>query len=269
MFTGDYSLFEYKYNIPGYSGQDYGGTAQYLYLAVSALILVVLLVLLRKMPKKNVLKFIGALGIFLTVLDIAKITWESYYDIKIYGEFNTGLLPFDTCSLIVPAALLAGFAKGRLQKIAECWIATGGIVGGFATMLFLKAFKYYPFFSFGAAYSMIWHFLMVFMGLLIIVTERSPIKFSLVTNGYLFHLIASAIVIPIDFIFDFDFMLYRDLGGVPFFEDIAAKLAESGKSFLNPLLMLILYFVSFSLIFIVVACIKNRKKRGSKVKKHI
>ena len=35
MFFGDYSFFDYKYNISGYSGQDFGGPGQHLYLALS------------------------------------------------------------------------------------------------------------------------------------------------------------------------------------------------------------------------------------------
>ena len=261
MFTGNYNFFDYKANIAGYTGQDYGGFAQYLYLAISVVLLTALLVALRKTPKARVRRIIGFLGIFLTLFYIGKTTWESVYDIKLTGAFNTYILPFDTCSLIMPAGLIAGFGKGKPQKICECWIATGGIVGGFATMLFLNAFLYYPFLSFGATYSMVWHFLMVFMGLLVLVCSRPPLRFSVVTRGFLFHLIASAIVIPIDFIFGFDFMLYRDLGSVPFFEGIASGFTEKGMRFLNPPMMLILYFVSFTIIWAVAALFKNRKKR--------
>lgn len=260
MFTGDYGFFDYKYNIPGYTGQDHGGLAQYLYLAISVVLLVALTVALRKTPRERVRRIIGVLGIFLTALYIGKTTWESYYDITLSGAFNTGLLPFDTCSLIMPAGILAGFGRGRIQRMAACWIATGGMVGGIGTMLFLNAFYYYPFFSFGALYSMLWHFLMVLMGLLVLVTTPSPLRFSLVTDGYLFHFVASFFVIPIDFIFDFDFMLYRHLGSVPFFEGIASRLTEQGLSFLNPVLMLVLYFAAFSLIYLIAAGIKNRKR---------
>ena len=264
MFTGDYGYFDYKGNITGYTGQDYGGFAQYLYLAISLVVLTGLLIALRKTPREKVLKIVGFLGIFLTVFYIAKTTWESYYDIKLTGSFNTGLLPLDTCSLIMPAGVIAGFGKGRLQRIAESWVALGGIVGGFATMLFLNAFNYYPFLSFGATYSMVWHFLMVFMGLIVLISSRPPLRFSLVTDAFVFHLVASAVVIPVDFIFDFDFMLYRYLGHVPFFEDFAARLKEAGLEFVNPVIMLILYFGIFAAVWLVAAGLKNRRaeKRG-------
>ena len=56
MFTGDYGYFDYKGNITGYTGQDYGGFAQYLYLAISLVVLTGLLIALRKTPRERVLK---------------------------------------------------------------------------------------------------------------------------------------------------------------------------------------------------------------------
>ncbi|MBQ1812884.1 MAG: YwaF family protein [Bacilli bacterium] len=259
MFRGNYNFFEYKYNIVGYTGQDYGGFAQKLYLIISVILMVILLVSLRKSSKEKVLKIIRGISIFLILFYIGKTTWESVYDIKLSGSFNTGLLPFDTCSIPMLAGLIAGFGKGKLKKYAECWLCTGGIVGGFATMLFLNAFKYYPFLSFGAFYSMIWHFLMVFLGLLLIVTNYVDTDFKTVLNGYIFHVIISLIVIPIDFIFNFDFMLYKDLGGVPIFEGIASKLTSMNLQLLNPILMFILYFIAFNIVVMIPMFIKKIK----------
>ena len=257
MFFGDYSFFDYKFNITGYTGQDYGGFAQYLYLTISVILLVILLRVLKDTPQAKVNRLVGFLGIFLIGFYIAKTTWESYYDVTLQGAFNTYLLPFDTCSIIMPAAVLAGFGKGRIRKMAASWCMTGGILGGFATMLFLNAFKYYPFFSFGAFYSMTWHFLMVFIGLLLTVTDHARPSFSTVRDGFLLHVLISLVVIPIDFLFGFDFMLYRELGGVPFFENVAAEFTARNLSFLNPPMMLFLYLLGFSLIFGITALLKT------------
>ena len=251
MYSGNYNFFDYKYNISGYTGQDYGGIAQNIYLFGSIALLIVLLLILRKISKEKVLTIVRIVGIFMTLLYIGKTTWESIYDIKLSGSFNTGLLPFDTCSIVMLACLIAGFGKGKIKKMAECWLTTGSIVGGIATMLYLNAFKYYPFFSFGAFYSMIWHFLMVFIGLLLIVTNYVESKYENVLNGFIFHLIISLIIIPIDFIFNFDFMLYLNLGGIPIFEDIAARFTEMNIQIINPIMMLILYFVAFNIIYVM------------------
>ena len=257
MFRGNYNFFDYKYNITGYTGQDYGGFAQYLYLIISVIIMVTLLIILRKSSKGRVHNIIKVVSIFLTILYIAKTTWESIYDIKLIGSFNTGLLPLDTCSIIMLAGLISGFGKGKLKTLADSWLSTGGVVGGIATMIFLNAFKYYPFFSFGAFYSMIWHFLMVFIGLLIIVTNYVEIKYTTVVYGYIFHLLISLIVIPIDFIYKFDFMMYLNLGGIPIFEDIASYLTSINLQLLNPIMMSIIYYIAFNIVFIVPIIIKK------------
>ncbi len=257
MFHGNYNFFDYKYNISNYTGQDYGSFPQYLYLIISVILLFILLIILRKESKKRVLKIIKFTSIFMIILYITKTSWESIFDIKLTGSFNTGLLPFDTCSIIMWASLIAGFCKGRIKKYAECWIATGGIVGGIATMLFLNAFKYYPFLSFGAFYSMIWHFLMVFLGLLLIVTKYIDLNYNMVIKGYIFHIIISLFIIPIDFIYNYDFMLYLNLGGIPIFENIASSLTSMNLQILNPLLMLILYFISFNIIYTLSIIIKK------------
>lgn len=260
MFKGDYNFFDYKYNINGYNGQDFGTIGQYIYLIISIILLIILLVLLRKLNKEKVNKIIKFTSIFLIVFYIVKTVWETTYDLKYDGSFNTGLLPFDSCSIIMLAGILSSFSKGKIKDYSTSWLATGSIVGGISNLLFLNAFKYYPFLSFGAFYSMLWHFLMVFIGLLIIVTNYVEINYKTIIKGFIFHLLISLIIIPIDFIFDFDFMLYLNLGGVPIFEDIASTLTKNNLQFLNPLLMLVLYFISFNIVFIIPLIIKKIKK---------
>ena len=104
---------------------------------------------------------------------------------------------------------------------------------------------------------MIWHFIMVFIGLLLIVTNYVELKYKNVLLGFLFHLIISLIIIPIDFIFNFDFMLYHNLGGIPIFENIATKFTQMNIQIINPIMMLILYFVSFNFIYVMSLIIKS------------
>ncbi len=257
MFRGNYNFFEYKYNIIGYTGQDFKSIAQMWYLIGSVVLMIILLFVCRKFSKEKVLKIIRVISVFLILFYIGKTTWESIYDIKLTGSFNTGLLPLDSCSIIMLAGLISGFAKGKISKYSDAWLATGGVVGGIANMIFLNALKYYPLISFGAFYSMIWHFLMVFLGLLLITTNYVNADFETIKKGFLFHLMFSLIVIPIDFIFNYDFMMFRELSGIPFFEGIASKLTNMGLQFLNPLLMLCLYFVFFSIIILIAKGIKK------------
>ena len=262
MFTGDYGFFDYKSDMAGYTGQDFGSIAQYIYLIISMVLLAILLSVFKKSSKERILKIIRILSIFLIIFYITKTTWESIHDIRYTGSFNTGLLPFDACSMIMPAGILSGFFRGRVREYSDAWIATGCIIGGIANMLFLNALKFYPFFTFGAFYSMIWHFLMVFIGLLLIITAYVDISYKTVLKGYLFHLLISCFVIPLDFIFNWDFMMYRYLEGVPVFEDIASGFIQNGLTFLNPVMMLILYFLAFNALLGILLLIKKLRKHG-------
>ena len=263
MFKGDYNFFDYKYNITNYSGQDFGSFPQHLYLVLSFILLVILLFIFRKSRKEKVKKIIKIIGIFMIIFYLGKTIWESYYDIKRDGVFNWYLLPLDTCSIIMYASLISGFNKGKIKEYSNAWLATGCVVGGIANMVIMNAFKYYPFLSFGAFYSMIWHFLMVFLGLLLIVTNYVPISFKTVLKGFIFHLVIALVVIPIDFIFDYDFMMLKELGGIPIFEGIATNLTNNHLGFINPIMMLGLYFLAFSLIISVAWLVKKviHKKR--------
>ena len=265
MFTGDYNFFDYKYNITGYSGQDFGSFPQYLYLILSVIIIVVLLIVLRKSSKDTVKKIIRGMGIFMIIFYLIKTTWESYYDIKQGGGFNWFLLPLDTCSIIMYASLIAGFCKSKIKDYASSWLATGCIVGGIANMLFLNAFKFYPFLSFGAFYSMIWHLLMVLLGFILIVTNYVEMSYKTILKGFLFHLVIALVVIPINYIFNFDFMLLKDLGGVPIFEGIATNLTNNHLGWINPIMMLGLYFIAFNIIFLIPMGVNTIIKKKRKV----
>jgi len=248
MFTGPYNFFDYKYNIAGYEGQDFDNPIRWIFLIVSLILIPVLCVIFRKTKEKQMNLYLGILGIFMIVLYLTKSTWESVYDIQRDGAFNTYILPFDTCSIIMLAAPLAGFARGYVQKAAKCWLATGGIVGGISNLLFLQALKYYPFWTFGAFYSMFWHFIMVFTGVFLIITKNVELNWKSVVYGFAFHMAFSLIVIPIDHILDMDFMLYRNAGGAPLVEDLASKLNEQGLYWLTTILMIHVYLLLFAFI---------------------
>lgn len=266
LFKGNYNYFDYKYNITGYNGQDFGGIAQKIYLLFSIFLIIGLLFYFRKYSKEKIFHIIRFLSIFLIIFYLSKTIWESIYDIKYNGNFNIYLLPFDSCSIIMYAGILASFFQGKIKEYSICWIMTGSIVGGIASMLYLNAFKYYPFFSFGALYSMLWHFIMVFMGLLLIVTNYTKINYKVAIKGFILHFFFSLLVIPIDYLGNLDFMMYKDLGGIPFFEEIASNLTKAHLSFINPIMMLALYFLSFSLVIILAMGIKKilTKIKGEK-----
>ena len=245
----EYGFFDYKYLIEGYHGQDFDGAMRYVFLVFCFASIPALIFLLRNTKHTTVTKVLRFLAIFMIVLEVAKVSWESYWDIKTGQGFNAGgILPFDTCSLFLYMLPLAAWGKGKVRTCALGWLSTLGLVGGVSNVLFLQALKYYPFWTFGAMFSMVYHYLMVFVALWIVATRY--LVFKPVTMFYAFfpHLLFSVLVIALDYHFGWDYMLYRFAGGVPFVEGVASDWMAAGTPYLTTLLMLGLYFL-FTALF--------------------
>ena len=56
-------------------------------------------------------------------------------------------------------------------------------------------------------------------------------------------------------------MLYKDLGGIPVFEGIAASFTDRSMGWINPIMMLCLYFAAFTAVFLITAGIRKLKRR--------
>ena len=263
----DYGFFDYKYNIAGYAGQDFDNGMRYVYMVFCLVMIPLLVFLFRKADRKRVTYTLRALSIFMIVLDVTKIVWESYWDITTGQGFNFGgLLPLDTCSIFLFVLPVAAFGKGKLQEYSLAWLVTFGFVGGFANVLFIQGLKWYPFWTFGAMYSMIYHFVMVFTALWIVATLYLKVKPKHILYALVPHGIFSLIAIPLNYVFGWDYMLYRRAGGVPAVEGISDKLIESGLPWVTPLIMIAVY-VSLDAAFIglyilwqkAVGAIRSRK----------
>jgi len=223
----NYNFFDYKYNIEGYHGQHFGSIYQTIFLVGCLLICFILAFTLRKVKKETIDKALGYIGVFMTILYIVKTIWESHYDVQRDG-FNTYLLPFDTCSILMWATLIAGFCKGYFADWAKKWLCTLGFVGGFANALFLNALKYYPFFSFGAFYSMLWHGMMIFLAWWLLFSGNVKITLMDIPRSFGFHAVFSVVPILINhYVSQMNWMLYGDAGGIPFIEDIVKPYANT------------------------------------------
>ena len=264
MFSG-YGFFDYKYNIPGYHGQDYDNGGRFLYLGISLGLLAILLTIfaIKKPKKEAIVWYLRISGIAFTLLCIIKTTWESYFDITTGRGFDFNILPLETCSMIMPCAIIAGFAKGKVKDCAEAWLVTGNIVGGISNLLFLQALHYYPFFTFGAMYSMLWHFYMVFTGLFLWITGYVKPEWKLILYAMIAHLAFSVVAIPVNYIWKVDYMLYRTAGGAPLIEDLSTALYSKGIGWLTTPIMVIVYAILFAFIVAVAMGIGRKKKEDN------
>lgn len=242
----NYSFFDYKYNIIGYNGEHFGSEYQTIYLISAVVLSFFLALIFRNVKKEKVDRALAFIGVGLTLLYIIKTLWESHFDVATGRGFNTYLLPFDTCSIAMWACLIGGFGKGWFADWAKKWAVTVGFAGGFANALFLNGLKYYPFFTFGAFYSMIWHAVMIFVAWWLLMSGDVKMKWTDIFRAFGFHVIFSALPIAINYcISHMNWMLYDDAGGVPLVEKICEPYANT---WVATLIMLLSYLFAIALL---------------------
>ena len=115
----DYNFFDYKYNIV-YNGEDFFGPLHIAYIITSIIVIILLTNHLRKKDKKIIDKILLYSAIFLTIEEITKISWESYWDINTGHGFNVGgILPLETCSIFMKTAIGIGLVITQLLDLSD------------------------------------------------------------------------------------------------------------------------------------------------------
>lgn len=164
----DYSFFSYKYNISEFQSALY--SPEHIAYIILAFISVILLgIFLRKADHKKFRIFLLVVAIVLAVLEIVKISWESYWDITTGRGFNVEILPLYSCSLFTYTAFFAVFGKGKVREIALAWIGTIGLVCGMIGVIYTNTLNFYPFWTFGAFHSLVYHYTMFLVGVLVLI----------------------------------------------------------------------------------------------------
>ena len=262
----NYRFFDYKGFIDGYHGQDYFGTTHIIAMVLLTALIVVLLIALRKTPKKSIDNYLKVLSIIVPILEVVKIAWESYWDIKTGAGFNkTGLLPLYTCSMFIYMLPLAAWTKGKVKDCAVAWLGTIGVFGGLTNFYLTQILHSYPFWTFATFMSLYFHFFMVLTGLLIVVTKYKEFGFKDTIRAWIPLAIFSIIVIPVCYILKADYMLYYYGNGAPLLPDIANFFANQGLRPVYTLLVCVGYAL-IALIFISVYKLVGFISKKSKAK---
>lgn len=141
----------------------------YILLIITFIMIMVTLFFTRKAGKNKVKRIIQYSTIFLWILEVIKIIFNFLIG---NGENPNNYIPLYYCSLILYAGLLSGFAKGKLKRVGDVFIATGSIVGG---LFFLfcpnTSLPAYPMFHYISIQSFIFHGIMLYLGLLVNITN--------------------------------------------------------------------------------------------------
>lgn len=260
----NYNFFDYKDFIPSEDKQNVmWSNAHIIFIVLSVLAIILLCYFFRNIRGKSVDKYLKIIAIVIPILEVIKITWETYWDLKLGHGFNiTGLLPLYTCSMFIYVLPFAGWGKGRVKECALAFLTTLSVFAGLTNFFIPPIFNTYPFFSYASFTSLNYHFLMVFTGIFIVSTRYYVPNFKSIFKGFIPLLLFSIIVIPFDYIMFYnghywiDYMLYIHGFGAPILPDISDALGKVSLRGVYTILMMggylliTLLFVSiYQLIF--------------------
>ena len=126
--------------------------------------------------KEDVKKIIKTLTIILWIFEIIVISFK----IKTGGiRYIENYVPLYYCSILLYAGLLSSFGKNKLKRMGDVFLATGGIIGGIIFIIFpTTSLPTYPMLHFVSLHSFLFHGIMVYLGILLNVTNYIELKSS-------------------------------------------------------------------------------------------
>jgi len=126
-------------------------------------------------------------------------------------------VPLYYCSLLLYAGGFASFAKGKLKRVGEVFLATGGIAGGLIFMVMpTTSLPTYPMWHFVSLHSFLFHGIMVYLGLLINATNYIDLKTSDIKYYAGFIGIVCLLAYVVNNIFDSNLMfISKNFPGTP------------------------------------------------------
>lgn len=128
----------------------------------------------RKMNKADVLKTIRRCVIVMWGFEISKII----FNLCIGNASSPGhYIPLYFCSIPLYCGLFSGFGKDKIKHMGDVFLVVGGITGGLGYMLSpCTTAGMYPAFHFITIQSFIHHSIMVYLSILLIVTDYIDLK---------------------------------------------------------------------------------------------
>ncbi len=259
--SSKFGFFDSSYDLiaKGYSGQDRMSPKQFIVMGMVFVLIIVLSLLLRKVGKEKLFTFYKVLAVFMPILEISKIAFSTYHDLKHGEPFNLGgILPLYTCSMILYFLPLLAWGKGWIQRTSAAFFVSIGMAAGLTNFVYLSAAGWYPIFTFGGLYSVVFHGVIVFVGMSLLISGQYIPSLKTIFEGMIPVLIFAALVIPANFVIknvpgfgNVDYMMLMNANG--FIPALTGFFAERHLQLLFSLLML---FVAYPLATAAVVLIE-------------
>ena len=176
----------------------------FILLTIALICVVIALEYTKNMEKSKVKELIKKTTIFLWILEIIKII----FNIKNYGiNAVNKYVPLYFCSLILYAGIFSGYCKGTLKKMGDVFLSTGGIIAGLIFLVYpLTSLTSYPMIHYISIHSFVLHGIMVYIGLLMLVTKYATIEKRDIIYYSAIIVIISAVAYVVNLNFDSNLM---------------------------------------------------------------
>lgn len=186
----------------------------FILIGVTALSIIIALKRTKNKSKEEVTKIIKVITLIIWCLEMAKIVLKLYI-----GEARNvkEYVPLYYCSLSLYAGAMSSLGKGKIKRIGDVFLATGGIIGGIVFLILpTTSLLTYPMLHFLSLYSFFYHGIMVYLGLLANITNYIDLK--IIDIIYYAILVGGICIIAliVNKIFDSNLMfISKDFPGTP------------------------------------------------------
>ena len=200
--------------------------------------------------KEEVGQIIKRCTIAMWILEVIKIVFKlCTEDIRNLNNY----VPLYYCSLLLYAGLLSSFAKDKLKRMGDVFLATGGIIGGIVFMILpTTSLPAYPMLHILSLHSFLYHGIMVYLGLLINTTHY--IELEVADIKYYASLVGTVCILAyiMNKIFDSNLMfISKNFPGTP---------VEILYNITGPFFTIVMSVAQMTLPFYVVYEIKREKR---------
>ncbi len=217
-------------------------------------IIIVAVILTKGLSKRWIKRLTKIIALVLAILEIGKIMYNVHYD---YLNIDN-IVPLHFCSLFIYSCFMAGFGKGITEKFGSSYIAGAGIIcGGFFLIFPTTSLTMHPIIHFLSIHSMIYHSLMVYLGIMYLITDvfEPTIKNFKYYLIYCFVFYVPALII--NTIYNSNLMFLREPYRIPIpFLAVVQKNAQ----IVYTLIIMVAYLLTYLVPYVIYMIRKKAKK---------
>lgn len=234
---------------------------------IIVLILCIIIIILatyfsRNLGEKKITILTRIIAIILIFLETGKIIF-SYFNEG--GRLNS-YLPLHFCSMFIYATILAGFTKGIFSRLGKSFIASGAILAGFSFLVMpTTSITSFPMWHFLSCYSMLFHSLMVYLGLTYLINKIVILDIKVLPYYAVFCTFFAGIAYIINAVSDTNLMFLKEPYNIPI--AFLEPLSKNYPFVYSLLIYAVCTYVTFFFVFGIYKLVKHINfKKGVLIK---